>query len=85
MYLLICAVNSYLYDISMEFVFCFVLIIVLRPGKQFFSHVETEPPIPGYYQYFLGSKISMECKVYMNSSLPPYQNIMQSSVVILGI
>ena len=37
MYLLICAVNSYLYDISME------------------------------------------CKVYMNSSLPPYQNIMQSS------
>ena len=24
----------------------------LRPGKQFFSHVETEPPLPGYYQYF---------------------------------
>ena len=36
---------------------CFVLILVLRPGKQFFSHVETEPPIPGYYQYFLGSKL----------------------------
>ena len=34
--------------------FCFVLIVVLRPGKQFFSHVETEPPIPGYYQYFWG-------------------------------
>ena len=34
----------------------FVLIVVKRPGKQFFSHVETEPPIPGYYQYFLGSK-----------------------------
>ena len=32
----------------------FVLILVLRPGKQFFSHVETEPPIPGYYQYFWG-------------------------------
>ena len=32
--------------------FVFVLIVVLRPGKQFFSHVETEPPIPGYYQYF---------------------------------
>ena len=43
MYLLICAVNSYFYDISME------------------------------------------CKVYMNSSLPPYQYIMQSSVVILGM
>ena len=43
MYFLICAVNSYLYDISME------------------------------------------CNVYMNSSLPTYQYIMQSSVVILGI
>ena len=45
MYLLICAVNSYLYDISME------------------------------------------CKVYISSSLhvPPYQYVMQSSVVILGI
>ena len=45
MYLLICAVNSYLYDICME------------------------------------------CKVYMSSqaSLRPYQHIMQSSVVILGI
>ena len=43
MYLLIYAVNSYLYDIIME------------------------------------------CKVYMNSSLPSYQYIMQSSVVILGI
>ena len=43
MYRLICAVNSYLYDISMD------------------------------------------CKVYMNSSLPPYQYIIQSSVVILGI
>ena len=43
MYLLICAVNSCLYDISME-------------GN-----------------------------VYMSSSLPPYQYVMQSSVVILGI
>ena len=25
-----------------------------RLGKQFFSHVGTEPPLPGYYQYFLG-------------------------------
>ena len=45
MYLLICIVNTYLYDII----------------------------------------VSMECKVYMNSSLPPYQYIMQSSVVIIGI
>ena len=30
-----------------------------RPGKQFFSHVGTEPPLPGYYQYFLGSKCAL--------------------------
>ena len=29
--------------------------------------------------------ISMECKVYMCSNLPPYQYVMQSSVVIFGI
>ena len=40
MYPLVCAVNSYLYDISME------------------------------------------CKVYMKSSLPPYKYVMLSSVVI---
>ena len=28
----------------------------LRPNQQFFSFVGTEPPIPGYYQYFLGGK-----------------------------
>ena len=38
--------------------FFFVLILVKRPGKQFFSHVETEPPIPGYYQYFWGVNVS---------------------------
>ena len=27
-----------------------------RPSKQFFSHVGTEPPLPGYYQYFSGSE-----------------------------
>ena len=26
--------------------------LVLSDGKQFFSHVGTEPSIPGYYQYF---------------------------------
>ena len=41
---------------------CFVLIVVLRPGKQFFSHVETEPPIPGYYQYFWGVNVSCSRK-----------------------
>ena len=27
-----------------------------RPSYQFFSHVWTEPSLPGYYQYFSGSK-----------------------------
>ena len=29
-----------------------------RPSKQFFSHVGTEPALPGYYQYFLGVNVS---------------------------
>ena len=40
----------------------FVLILVKRPGKQFFSHVEMEPPIPGYYQYFWGVNVSCSRK-----------------------
>ena len=28
------------------------LIDSKRPGEQFFSHVGTKPPLPGYYQYF---------------------------------
>ena len=42
--------------VSINFFFLFVLIPVKCPGKQFFSHVGTEPPIPGYYQYFWGVK-----------------------------
>ena len=30
-----------------------------RPGKQFFSHVGTEPLLPGYYQYFWGVNAKM--------------------------
>ena len=30
----------------------FVCFDAKRPGKQFFSHVGMEPPLPGYYQYF---------------------------------
>ena len=33
-----------------------VWVEALRPSQQFFSHVGTEPPLPGYYQYFLGGK-----------------------------
>ena len=37
--------------------FClFVWVEALHPSQQFFSHVGTEPPLPGYYQYFLGGK-----------------------------
>ena len=45
-------------QITLEFVVGW-LIDYLRPGKQFFSHVGTEPPLPGYYQYFLGSKCAL--------------------------
>ena len=32
--------------------FClFVWVEALCPSQQFFSHVGTEPPLPGYYQY----------------------------------
>ena len=30
----------------------FVCVEDLHPSQQFFSHVGTEPPLPGYYQYF---------------------------------
>ena len=36
----------------------FGLFDAKRPGKQFFRHVWTEPPLPGYYQYFLGVNMS---------------------------
>ena len=38
------------------FVFVLFLLWFNVPVNNFSSHVETEPPIPGYYQYFLGSK-----------------------------
>ena len=31
-----------------------VWVEALRPSQQFFSHVGTEPPLAGYYQYFFG-------------------------------
>ena len=34
----------------------FVWVEALCPRQQLFSHVGTEPPLPGYYQYFLGGK-----------------------------
>ena len=33
------------------------LIDSSRPGKQFLSHVGTEPPLPGYCQYFWGVNV----------------------------
>ena len=32
--------------------FSFRLVFCLNSSKQFFSHVGTEPLLPGYYQYF---------------------------------
>ena len=37
-------------------VFCFVCVEVVCPRQQFFSLVQTEPLLPGYYQYFWGIK-----------------------------
>ena len=34
----------------------FVCVDAQRPNQQFFSHVGTEPPPPGYNQHFSGSK-----------------------------
>ena len=36
--------------------FGLVWVEALCHSQQFFSHVGTEPPLPGYYQYFLGGK-----------------------------
>ena len=34
----------------------------LCPSQQFFSHVGTEPPLPGYYQYFLAFwEVNVSC------------------------
>ena len=43
-------------DTWLSAVFFFVWVEALSPSQQFFSHVGTEPPLPGYYQYFLGGK-----------------------------
>ena len=37
---------------SSGLLFIFFWFDALRPGKQFFSPVGTEPSLPGYYQYF---------------------------------
>ena len=42
--------------VVLKMVDVFVWVEALRPSQQFFSHVGTEPPLPGYYQYFLGGK-----------------------------
>ena len=41
----------------------FVWVETLRHSQQCFSHVGTEPPLPGYYQYFMGGKLP-KCGVY---------------------
>ena len=46
------------------FVCLFVWVEALRPSQQSFSNVGTEPPLPGYYQYFCGRNIS--CVLIIN-------------------
>ena len=38
----------------------FVWVEALRPSQQVFSNVGTEPPLPGYYQYFFG-EVNVSC------------------------
>ena len=54
--------------------FLFVWVEALRPSQQFFSHVGTEPPLPGYYQYFLGGK----CILLKDTTR---RNLIQSEVI----
>ena len=39
----------------MDVFFFFFFFFVQHPGQQFFSHVGTEPPLPGYLPVLLGS------------------------------
>ena len=47
-----------MHTIIITICFVFVLVEVLRPSQQVFSHVGKEPLLPGYYQYFCGVNVS---------------------------
>ena len=50
------------------FDFClFVWVEALHPSQKCFSHVGTEPPLPGYYQYFL--------RVFFDYIQPTFQKV----------
>ena len=36
--------------------FGLIWVEALRPSQPFFNHVRMKPPLPVYYQYFLGGK-----------------------------
>ena len=42
-----------MHTIIITICFVFVLFEALRLSQQVFSHVGKEPPLPGYYQYFV--------------------------------
>ena len=59
---------------------CF--ISVLRPGKKFFRHVGTKPPLPGYYHYFWGVNFSCSRKQHGDpSGDETFQNLNFSNVI----
>ena len=41
---------------SSDTTLCLFVLMLKRSSHKFFSHVGTEPPLPGYYQYFSESK-----------------------------
>ena len=70
---LMARLNSIIYTEVCQKIYFFInlfdcFISVLRPGKKFFCHVGTKPPLPGYYQYFWGENISCSRKQHGDPS-----------------
>ena len=49
----------------------FVWVEALGPSQQFFSHVGTEPPLPGYYQYIFGRYMYSTVQVFFHQPAHP--------------
>ena len=49
-------ISWYFLGLPPEMLCMFVCVEVQRPSQQFFSHVGSEPPLPGNYQYFRSVK-----------------------------
>ena len=59
----------------------FVSFLASRPSKQFLSHVGTEPPPPGYYQYFWEVHVNVSCSRTQHGDLSEDQTPTSNSGV----